>query len=74
MENKTKQVKRRLGTVKECAVALNVSPSGLYRKFKTGELPCHKFGRKVLGDIDELLEVTHQPMRTVDPHADVNGK
>lgn len=45
----------KLKTVREAALLLNVSISGLYRKIQTEEIPAYRFGRKVLVDLREVL-------------------
>lgn len=44
-------------SVKEALGILPVSREALYKKLKSGELPCFKFGRKILVDVDEVLAV-----------------
>ena len=47
---------RRTTGVAEAAKELNASKFTLYRKIKEGELPAYKLGRKILVDVNELLE------------------
>lgn len=42
--------------VREAARRLNVSPHALYRRIGKKELPSFRMGRKILVDINELLE------------------
>ena len=44
-------------SVKEALKILDVSREAFYKKLKNGELPHYKFGRKILVDIDEILDV-----------------
>ncbi len=43
-------------SVKEALRILPVSREAFYKKLKTGELPHFKFGRKILVNIEEVLE------------------
>lgn len=43
-------------TVRQAAHALNVSPHGLYKRLRTGELPYLRFGRKILIDLEQVRE------------------
>ncbi len=52
----TPQLNRRYVSVMEAVSVLNVSREALYKKLKKGELPHFKFGRKILIDIDEVME------------------
>ena len=47
----------RTTSVREAAKQLNASKFTLYRKIKEGKLPAYKLRRKILVDINELLEV-----------------
>ncbi|NIV94803.1 helix-turn-helix domain-containing protein [candidate division KSB1 bacterium] len=42
-------------SVSKALKEIPVSREALYRKLKRGELPCYKFGKKILVDIDEIL-------------------
>ena len=44
-------------TVHEVARILRVSPNNVYMKAKSGELPCVRFGHRVLISSDELSRV-----------------
>jgi len=46
-----------LKSVKEALKIIPVNREAFYRKLKNGELPCLKFGKKILVDIDEVLAV-----------------
>ena len=52
MDEKT----RRTTSVAEAAKQLGASRFTLYRKIKEGELPAYKLGRKILVNVDELLD------------------
>jgi excisionase family DNA binding protein len=43
-------------SVKDALQILPVSREAFYKKLKNGELPHFKFGRKILVNIDEVLE------------------
>ncbi len=43
--------------VREAAKRLNVTPHTLYRRIGKGELPSFRMGRKILVDLEEMLEV-----------------
>ena len=54
-------------SVKEALGILPVSREALYKKLKSGELPCFKFGRKIFVDVDEVLAVMRvQTQRQID--------
>ena len=59
MDNGTK----RLHTVKQACEVIPVSPSGLYRKLHSGELPGPCLGQKVLVNPDEVSAKMGQPPR-----------
>ncbi|MCA9469948.1 MAG: excisionase family DNA-binding protein [Nitrospira sp.] len=42
--------------VSEALKMLSVSREAFYRRIKSGDIPSYKFGRKVLLNIDEVLE------------------
>ena len=46
----------RITSVAEAARQLNASKFTLYRKIKERKLPAYQLGRKILVDVDELLE------------------
>jgi len=50
------QENSRIKTIAEGAKLLRVSRFALYRKIKEGKLPAYHFGRKVLIDVDEVLQ------------------
>ena len=53
-------------SVKEALGILPVSREALYKKLKSGELPCFKFGRKIFVDVDEVLAAMRvQPQRQI---------
>jgi len=41
-------------SVKRLAASFNICPYTLYKKVREGEIPCYKFGRKILLDPDEV--------------------
>jgi excisionase family DNA binding protein len=43
-------------SVKEALKCIPVSREAFYRKLKKGEIPCWKFGNKILVDVRECLE------------------
>ena len=59
-------VDSKLKTVKEAALLLHVSESGLYRKIQTEEIPAFRFGRKVLVDLREVLAVMRRDAQDQD--------
>ena len=48
--------KRGYFSVKEALGILPVSREAFYKKLKSGELPHSKFGRKILVNIEEVME------------------
>ncbi len=46
---------RNLRPVKEALKIIPVSREAFYRKLHSGELPCYRFGRKILVDVEECL-------------------
>ncbi|GJL56889.1 MAG: hypothetical protein NPIRA02_40210 [Nitrospirales bacterium] len=45
-----------LVSVPQALKVLPVAKESLYRRLKSGELPCYKFGRKVLVDVKEIQD------------------
>ena len=41
--------------VSEALKIIPVSREAFYRKLKKGEIPCWRFGKKILVDVDEVL-------------------
>ena len=56
----------KLRTVRELALLLNVSESGLYRKIQADEIPAYRFGRKVLLDLREVLTAMRRDVQDQD--------
>jgi len=50
------QTNQNYTSVKEALKVLDVSREAFYKKLKSGVLPHFKFGRKILVNIDEVLE------------------
>ena len=47
-------------TVAEALKVLPLSREAFYRRLKNGELPCFRFGRKILVDVNEILHAMRQ--------------
>ena len=47
---------RAYSSVKDALKILPVSREAFYKKLKRGELPHYKFGRKIVVNVDEILE------------------
>ncbi|MDR4495117.1 MAG: helix-turn-helix domain-containing protein [Nitrospirales bacterium] len=43
-------------TVPEALKVIPVSREAFYRKLKKGELPCWRFGKRILVDVNQILE------------------
>ncbi len=43
-------------TVREALKVIPVSREAFYRKLKKGELPCWRFGKRILVDVNQCLE------------------
>lgn len=43
-------------TVSEALKVIPVSREAFYRKLKKGELPCWRFGKRILVDVNQILE------------------
>jgi len=56
--------KAKLLSVPDALKFLPVAREPFYKKLKSGELPCYKFGRKVFIDLDEVLRAMKQPVKT----------
>ena len=54
-------------SVREALKSIPVSREAFYRKLKKGEIPCWRFGKKILVDVDEVLAAMRvQPQRQID--------
>ena len=58
MESKEPMVKP--VTVQEALKTIPVSREAFYRKLKKGELPCWRFGKRILVDVKQCLEAMRQ--------------
>ena len=47
-------------TVPEALKVIPVSREAFYRKLKNGELPCWRFGKRILVDVNQCLEAMRQ--------------
>jgi len=47
-------------TVPEALKVIPVSREAFYRKLKKGELPCWRFGKRILVDVNQCLEAMRQ--------------
>ena len=47
-------------TVPEALKVIPVSREAFYRKLKKGELPCWKFGKRILVDVNQCLDAMRQ--------------